>query len=355
MESYMHFFAYHNWSLDDGLEDIELIFKSLYEKNRSLMLEFPHGRDTYTSIVELASKMSDSSIPQKLLQERLEEESFVDADNDIELYRHLRYLPCFWHSHAFLEIICVIQGSCKHYIAEREIDMQKGDICIVAPDTRHAISVFTDESIILNILIRTSTFETAFFGTLIDDNVLSRFFNHTLYHSKTYPYLFFRTGYDQRLFNFVGYAYEEACEKHYYKKRMMNSIISGFFIMLLRNHGTNVIVSELESIDQDKNLVYILKYMQEHYNTISLSDMAAFFNYSERQIQRLIISATGMNFSANILKLKMTQAERLLSKSNMPIGEIAKNLGYTDPRNFRQTFKKYYNQTPTDYRRTLLS
>lgn len=185
---------------------------------------------------------------------------------------------------------------------------------------------------------------------MIDDNVLSRFFNRTLYDSPIYPYLYFRTGQDQGLFNFIGYAYREACRKSQYKRQMMNSIITGMFTMLLRNHGTNVIAPGLEPLDKDKNLFYILKYMQEHYETITLQEMAAFFHYSERQIQRLVTNATGISFSANILRLKMNQAGRLLARSDMPVTEIAESVGYTDARNFRRIFKKYYGVTPTEYR-----
>lgn len=224
----------------------------------------------------------------------------------------------------------------------------RADALIISEN--NGISAFSDEDIILNILIRVSTFETAFFGSLIDDNILSRFFKHTLYQSKSYPYLLFRTGRDQQLFNFIGHAFEEAVNHRTYRNRMLNSIITGFFIMLLRNHGADVIVPELASLDQDKSVFYILKHMQEHFATTSLPEMAAAFNYSERQIQRLVASATGMSFSANILKLKMSRADHLLTNSDMSVADIAESLGYTDTRNFRQTFKKYFGQTPTDYR-----
>lgn len=78
--------------------------------------------------------------------------------------------------------------------------------------------------------------------------------------------------------------------------------------------------------------------------------MSIFFNYSERQIQRLVTNATGISFSANILRLKMNQAGRLLSQSDMSVTEVAENVGYTDVRNFRRIFKRYYGVTPTKYR-----
>lgn len=348
----MRFEDTYNWSMDEKLEELEALFKSIYEKEHYLHLERPHELKYYTSVsvIQHALALLVDPIRQMPLQEHLVEKSFFSEEQDIELYRHMRYLPCNWHSHDFLEIVCIVQGECTHYIAEQELNMQEGDICIVAPDTKHAISVFHDDSIILNILIRVSTFETSFFGTLIDNNVLSRFFNRMLYDSPMYPYLYFQTGHDQRLFNFIGYAYEEAGRERQYKRQMMNAIITGMFAMLLRNHGANVIASGLESLDKDKNLFYILKYMQEHYETVTLQEMAEFFNYSERQIQRLITNATGISFRYNILRLKMNQAGRLLAHSDLPVAEIAESIGYTDTRNFRKIFKKYYGVTPTEYR-----
>lgn len=350
----MRFTDSYDWSLNEELNEAETVFKALCEENRALSPEQPHQigtDDRLTALFERALAMITEPLPHPLLQKRLEEKSFFTSDNDIEIYRHLRYLPCGIHSHDFLEIICVVQGGCANYVGEQKMELREGDVCIMAPNTWHTISAFSDESIVLNILIRVSTFETAFFGTLIDDNILSRFFKHTLYQSKTYPYLLFRTGGDQGLFNFIGYAYEESAGCRAYKKRMLNSIITAFFIMLLRHHGADVIVPELASLDQDNSVFHILKYMQEHFATTSLPEMAAAFNYSERQIQRLVASATGMSFSANILKLKMSRADHLLSNSDMSVADIAESLGYTDTRNFRQTFKKYFGQTPTDYRR----
>ena len=162
--------------------------------------------------------------------------------------------------------------------------MQAGDICIIAPNTQHAVSVFSDDCIVFNIILRTSTFETAFFGTLSENDVLSDFFMRMLYHSPTHPYLLFRTHGDHELFNYVGYAYEEFIGNRQYKNRMLNSIIDAFFITLLRNHGANVIVPSLVEDDQNENLIFILKYIQEHFATVTLkscplSSITANVNY----------------------------------------------------------------------------
>lgn len=332
------------------MEHLEHIFKQIHEQFPERNLNLPHSHEYTRDILKLAAQRSSHPFPQKLLENRLEEELFFRSGFDTELYRHLRYLPANWHSHSFLEVVCVVEGNAVNYIQDQELHMYKGDICIIAPETVHAISAFSEDCIIINIVLRTSTFEKVFFGVLSDNDVLSDFFTHMLYHSKTHPYLFFRTGGDPDVFDFVFYAYREFLKNHQYKERFLNNIVGAFFIMLLRNHGANVIVPEADSQGHDENVVFLLKYMQEHYTTVTLKDLADFFNYSERQIQRIIKSCTGMSFSQNIQKLKMKQAARLLANPDMSVSAIAEELGYIDPGNFRHIFKKYYGMTPAEYR-----
>ena len=346
----MEFYSNFHINVDKKLTELETVLKGLYLQNPERNLDYPHSLDYYKDILKLASQKSSDHFPQVLLNAELEEDLFFQSGFDTELYRHLRYLPANWHSHSFLEVVCVVQGNCTNYILEQELHMQEGDICIIAPGTVHAISAFTDDCIVFNIILRTSSFEQAFFGTLSENDILSDFFMRSLYHSKTSPYLYFRTGRDRDLFNFIGYAYHEFKGNHQYKNRMLNSIITTFFILLLRNHGAHVIIPETEKHSGDENLIFILKYIQEHYCTVTLKELSEFFNYSERQLQRIIKSSTGMSFSDNIQKLKMHQAARLLANPDISVAAIAEELGYANPGNFRYVFKKYYGMTPMEYR-----
>lgn len=347
----MEFYDNYRFTVDTTLTDLEKVFRSIYLAHPERHLDQPQELHYVRDILQEASAKSQHFFPQLLSEtDSLEEELFFQGNLDAEFYRHLRYLPANWHMHSFLEVIYVAEGVCTNYIVEQRLEMKKGDICIVAPNTRHAISVFSDDTVIFNILFRTSTFETAFFGTLSENDVLSDFFMRTLYNSPKHPYLYFRTGDDKELRNYLGYSYEEFLGNRQYKNRMINSILNAFFIILLRNHGANVILPGGSPHGSDQNLIFILKYMQEHYASITLKDLALFFNYSERQLQRIIKSSTGMSFSENIQKLKMNQAAKLLSNPDLSVSQIAEELGYADAGNFRHIFKKYYGMTPMEYR-----
>ena len=301
-----------HYNIDTELRPLEHTLKELYLHNPIRELDEPHEYSSIKDILLLAGKRSG-----EFLSQNLEEADFFQKGFDCQIYQHLRYLPCNWHTHTFFEVVCLLKGSCTNYILNHELDMKPGDICIIAPDTRHAISAFSDDSIILNILLRTSTFETAFYGSMSDSDILSDFFMRTLYHSPSHPYLLFHTEGDLVIQQQICQIFRESKEQQSYKNRMLNSLISTFFIQLLRRHGTHVVVPDIsDQKEENENLLFILKYMQSHYSTLTLKELSSFFNYSERQLQRIIKASTGLSFSDNIQKLKMRQAARLLSDSS---------------------------------------
>ena len=343
----MRFYDSYDWHIGTEMTELERDYKAWYLEGKKGELKVPHHFDASIDVPENINISEKSFFESDFLIEDM----FFEENQDVGLYRHVRYLPAFWHSHSFLEIACVIQGEAVNYVGDISISMKEGDILIFAPEVKHALGVYDDESIVVNIIIRTSSFEQAFFGILSENDILAEFFRRMLYHSPNHPYLYFRAGEDHELFNFVGYALQEFQGNREYKKRMINAVVTGFFIMLLRKHGSDVILPEINSYGEDENVVFLLKYLQDNFQAVTLGELAAFFHYSERQIQRIIKEATGLSFRENILKLRMIHAVRLLQSTQLSVGKIAEHLNYESPANFRTAFKKYYGVSPSQYKK----
>lgn len=332
------------------LNPFEQALKKMYKKYPEKHPDVPGSSSAYRDLVNEAADLAGvRELVPKLLEKQLHEEDFFQPGTDVELYRHFRYLPAFRHSHDFIEIICVFTGKCRNFILDSELEMVPGDICILAPATEHALSAFSDDAVIFNIELRTSTFEKAFFGILGEDDVLSVFFSNILYHNSRHPYLLFRTDGDEDVFNFVLYAFMEIQYDRAYRNRMVNSVITAFFIELLRSYGSRVQIPKTRPADSE-NVVYMLRYMQENYKTVTLSSLASFFGYSERQVLRILKNSTGMSFRENIQNIRMKHAGRMLAYRDVSIQKIASELGYQDAGSFRRIFQKYYGMTPAQYR-----
>ena len=280
------------------------------------------------------------------------ENAFIQKDLDICVFRQLRYSLGRNVEYAFYEITCVMHGSINIQMLSHDVDLVAGDICIIAPNTKHKVSINNDDSIVLNLLVRKSTFDKAFFETLTKNNILSNFFSNTLYNpSSTGSYLMFRVQDDDEIESLIFAAYKEYNTDRLYRSNMMNSILTMFFITLLRNHSHNAVVPKLEGGPPNRNITHILTYMQMNYKTVTIAELATVFNYSERHIARMLKESIGYSFTSILQSIKLNKAAELLLNLDLSIHDAAEICGFTNISHFYKIFCKRFDMTPQEYRK----
>jgi len=94
----------------------------------------------------------------------------------------------------------------------------------------------------------------------------------------------------------------------------------------------------------------MLQYLQNHFAEVSIADLSKKFNYSQRQIARILKNKTGKTFSQLILEMKISKAKVYLKQTNLPIQEIAELVGYGDLSNFYRYFFKVTGCSPKQFR-----
>ena len=83
---------------------------------------------------------------------------------------------------------------------------------------------------------------------------------------------------------------------------------------------------------------------------MSLPLTAAIIGTSARTLQRRL-AERGSSFSRLLQGVRFRNAQRLLRDPKMPLGEIAKRLGYTDLANFMRAFRRWTGVGPNEFRR----
>jgi AraC-like DNA-binding protein len=335
------------------LNSVELDFKKLYSKYSSHALYSPHTLEEAKSILNSLHTGNISSALKFLstLDDFLPESfNHLPSGSDIAVVKHRRYLPPLLHSHAFIEILYVLRGHCSHTIKDNTFTMSAGDICIVSPDVRHTLFVKDDDSIILNILVRRSTFDTAFFGLFSEKDVIADFFIRILYGNQSNPYIIFETRNNEKIQSLMIDMLSEFEENKEYSSRFMNTYLMLLCLHILRGHEKNALVLNPDPGIQDENIVLILRYIHNNYNAVNLFGLAKMFSYSEAYFSRLIKAYTGSTFSDIIRSIRIRKAADLLLNPNISIEEIVETVGYSDTSHFYRSFKKYYGMTPIDYR-----
>lgn len=105
---------------------------------------------------------------------------------------------------------------------------------------------------------------------------------------------------------------------------------------------------------QDKRLADALKYMHNNiYESISVDTLASVACVTTSHFIRLFVKAIGMPPLQYINRKKIDRAELLLITEEVPIKEIAYDLGYSDPSYFIRLFKKITGITPMAYRKNM--
>lgn len=85
-----------------------------------------------------------------------------------------------------------------------------------------------------------------------------------------------------------------------------------------------------------------------------LARVAGTLFVSDRTLKRRL-QAEDISFQTLVDGVRLQRARELLAKTSMNLGQIADTLGYADAANFTRAFKRWTNQSPSQYRNQVLS
>ncbi len=95
----------------------------------------------------------------------------------------------------------------------------------------------------------------------------------------------------------------------------------------------------------------LIEYVNEHiYEKLVLEELAKCFFLNANYCGQLFKSVTGKTFSQYIRDIRLARACELLSRTDMPIAQVAGQVGYEDLRYFSRVFADAMGASPRQYR-----
>lgn len=270
----------------------------------------------------------------------------VSSDKSVRIEKHNRYTPAFVHTHAFFEMIYVLRGTCTHHIFDQSYEMQEGDICLLSPSVVH--SIYAEDSLVINILIRRNNMEDIFFNVLRDNNVISDFLINSIYLEHYATFLTFHTVGDDEVLQQLLEMYLEQLVNDSYSDRIISSMLIIFFTKLARKYKRAA--ESPFPMEKNTSAARLLHYITKEYNTITLNELAERLNYSVPYCSKYIKEVTGYSFQHLLKHVRFQKAENYLLTTNFSIQKISELLGYENPENFMRAFKKEYGISPSTFR-----
>ena len=275
--------------------------------------------------------------------------NFPTADEAVCVDQHMRYSPTQTHTHTFYEMIYVLNGTCSNMVEDQLIVMKAGDICIMTPHILHSLSVLDEDSIVINFLIRKSTFNETFLGSIPKDTFLSLYFMRAQYFGSPSKYLLFHIQKDPIVSQVLDLLIWEGLKQDVYSTYLKKNLLRSAFIYLLRNQNQTVEVSDINRTDSSQAME-LLNFIYENYAAITRSSLSAHFHFSETHISRMLRKYTGSSLTDLVQSIRMSKACSLLQETKLEIQEISSLIGYNNVEHFHRVFKRYTLMTPLQYR-----
>lgn len=283
----------------------------------------------------------------------IEAESIMPQELEVYALKYIRYIVEKMHVHNFFEVNYVMTGTCRMIFENEVRSLKTGEFCIIAPCSRHDVTI-DDNSVVLSLMLRETTFETTFFKLLAQEDLLAAFFRSILYSGKEAAnYMLFSTDNSEDIRNAIKDIFMECHVSDTYSNTCAISRIHLLFSLLLRRYADTIqFYDRQQNAGEHSNFTQVLKYIQKEYQSISLSELSEVFHYNPAYMSRLIKKNTGRTLLDILTDLKMTKASDLLLHTSLNIEEVATLSGYQSVDHFSRLFKKLHGLSPREYRNT---
>lgn len=279
---------------------------------------------------------------------QLKGESFFKNNLDIFVSRAKESFKLSQHTHDFVEINYVEEGSGYHYVNDRLIPIKRGDIFLIPIGTSHVFRPSSPEQdqplIIYNCIFKPQVLDhwKSFFNPKSD-------LYRTLFHSDGQgSYLHCQDKHDK----FMPIIYNMHSE--YLKKYDGHeTILTSLLIQLLTLFQRYETKPENEPAPTNKleDAVHYIK--RNYFKNITVKQVADYSYMSASHFQRLFKKTTGLTFTQYLQNVRIQKCCNLLKTTNKSVHQIANQVGYQDMKFFHSLFRKKTGVTPQQYRRSM--
>ena len=267
----------------------------------------------------------------------------------IEIRPHTRFAHFPKHRHNYAELVYVCCGSATHIINDTDkIILQEGDLLFLNQSATHEILPASRDDIAVNFIILPEFFDRIL-SMMGRENVLRSFLISTLSsHDSQITYLHFQAKGILPIQNLIENMLWNLIDKKP-GTNTINQITMGLIFMNLSVFAESMAQSQTGNYEQD--LIFrILKYIEAHYKSGTLTDISAEIKLPPYYVSRLLKKYTGQTFKELLQQQKLQQAVYLLSQTTLSVDDIIDAVGYNNSSYFYRIFREKYRCSPKEYR-----
>ncbi len=272
----------------------------------------------------------------------------ANTDYGVEVQRHITERREPEHDHDFIEIVYIAGGKAVQIVNDKSYPVKRGDLLFINYGCVHAFvpeSRFTYYNILLKPEFISETLinsENAF--ELLSLTAFEEFRDNV---DTEKALISFDCAQVVEIENIVKGMYNEAKEMGPAFKTVIKGYVTVLIAKILRK--LNITTTEL---GLDETWSEIVDYINSNISEkLTLQEIAGKCFYNPSYFSRIFKEKFGTTLIDYIAKTRVNTAAKLLDSTSLTINEISEKCGFSNKVSFYRTFQKYYNQTPSEYRK----
>ncbi|MCI8893818.1 MAG: AraC family transcriptional regulator [Lachnospiraceae bacterium] len=267
----------------------------------------------------------------------------------IDIRTHTRFVHFPRHSHDYIEIIYMCAGETTHIVNNTErVVLRQGDLLFLNQNATHEIYPARECDIAVNFIVLPEFFDNTF-EMIPEENVIRDFLVGSLQQNRRgLDYIYFQVSQVLPVQNLVENLIWSFLHKQG-NTRNLNQTTMGLLMLHLTNCTDRISGPNPRQYEQSQ-MFTVLRYIEDHYRSGTLTELAGQMNQSVAGLSRFIKKQTGWNFRQLLQQKRLNQAVFLLTTTNVTIEEILVAVGYDNSSYFHRIFRERYGTTPKKYR-----
>lgn len=270
----------------------------------------------------------------------------LDEGKIITMRKHTRFIDFPEHSHDYVELIYMCQGSTTHIIEGKEIKLSEGELLFLGQGIHHSIKRADENDIAVNFIVLPHFFSDILYAIGEKESPLKRFFINCLCGSESNSYLHYNVSDVTEVQNFMENLILIVMGDALNKRKQLQMTMALIFMQLISH--TDKLIAEL---NDDTIIFKILDYIETNYIDGNLSEVAKIFHYDISWLSREILKKTGKTFTHLMQEKRLSQAAFLLINTNKSFADISVAVGYENTSYFHKIFTQNFKMSPKEYRK----
>lgn len=272
----------------------------------------------------------------------------LESGKLISVRTHTRFVHFPKHSHNYVEVIYMCSGSTHHIINGCDVILEQGELLFLNQNATQEIFPAGKEDIAVNFIILPEFFDYALKLMETEENLLRNFVIDCLRgENESSGFMHFKVAEVLPVQNLVENLIWTIRNKQQ-NKRNINQVTMGLLVLQLMNHMDKVETDAVNS--QQKLMIQVLEYIEEHYKDGELSELADRLHYDLYWLSKQIKKQTGWTYTELVQSKRLSQAAYLLTYTKLSVMEVGMAVGYDNLSYFHRIFQKKYKLTPRTYR-----